>query len=154
MTHECTALPTLYQQDDPLWTASGLNKADLVLGYTHMGTPNCSARPITTHKEQEKRSLGEWVAKKILGGKTKVTVKSSHKDISEPHESSSTHSIMPASQVCWVFPPPVINLLFPNERQTYGKRAKAISGKKSLQPWASSIQTAKHAFNFQARSVL
>lgn len=70
-----------------------------------------------------------------------MTVKSSHKDISELREPSSTHSIMPASKVCQASPIPVINLLFPNNRQTYGSVQKQSQAKRVCNP---ELQVFKH----------
>lgn len=76
-----------------------------------------------------------------IGENTKGTVKSSHKDISEPHEPSSTHSIMPASKLCRVSPIPVTNLLFPNNRQTYRSVQKQSQAKRVCN---AELQVFKH----------
>lgn len=70
-----------------------------------------------------------------------MMVKSSHNDISELLEPSGTHSVMPASQVCRVSPIPVINLLFPKNRQTYGSVQKQSQAKRVCNP---ELQVFKH----------
>ena len=70
-----------------------------------------------------------------------MTVKSSCKDISEPHETSCTHSAMPVRQVCPVSLISVINLLLPNNKQTYGSAQNQSQAKRVCSP---ELQLFKH----------